>query len=70
MKQPTLHEALRDAGYTAERVYWQCGEFRGMRILKDGKQVHESDIANVEFGWSLVEQAEQLIENKPHREPT
>lgn len=53
-RDPTLHEALRASGYTAERVYSLSGEFRGMRILKDGKQVHETKIASAEYGWGLV----------------
>lgn len=53
-REPTLHEALRASGYTAERVYRPNGEFRGMRILSDGKKVHETEIANAEYGWDLV----------------
>lgn len=56
-REPTLHEALIASGYTAERVYRQNGEFRGMRILNDGKQVHETEIANSEYGWDLVRAA-------------
>lgn len=54
MNEPTLHEALRAAGYRAERVYTPQGEFRGMRILKGDKQVHRTPTASAQYGWALV----------------
>jgi hypothetical protein len=54
MSDPTLNEALQAAGYTTERVVRQNGEWRGMRILKDGCQVHETDLASAEKGWEIA----------------
>ena len=50
----TLHEALAATGFKAERVMWANGEFRGMRIVKGGVQVHEGVTASPEYGWHLV----------------
>jgi hypothetical protein len=54
LPEPTLHEALLAAGYTAERVTRVDGEFRGMRILRDGMRAHETPLASAELGWEIA----------------
>lgn len=53
----TLKQALIDNGFTFERVE-RDGKFKGMRILKNGEQVHETPYASAEFGWELVHHEE------------
>jgi hypothetical protein len=50
----TLKEALLLAGYSTERVTRENGEFRGMRILKDGVPIHETEVASAQFGWEVL----------------
>lgn len=54
----TLKQALTQHGFTFERVYSE-GVFKGMRILKDGAQVHETKLASADYGWELVKSLEK-----------
>lgn len=49
----TLKQALAQHGYTWERVYCE-DRFKGMRVLKDGVQVHETKVFSAEAGWALI----------------
>lgn len=53
----TLKQALTENGFTFERIE-RDGEFKGMRILKDGVQVHDTIYASPELGWEIVHKVE------------
>lgn len=61
----TLKEALSLHGFTCERVYSEgmCrSNFIGMRVLKDGVQIHEDKILNAGNAWEIVHSLESFVE--------
>lgn len=51
----TIKQALTRLGYSTLRVHAGSGRFVGMRIFKDGEQVHDTPIANVDYAIELIE---------------
>ena len=54
----TLKQALEQHGYTWERVYSE-DHFKGMRVLKDGVQIHDTKVFNAGDAWDLIHFLEQ-----------
>lgn len=55
-KNIPVKRRLKNAGYDVERIEMK-GRYLGVRILKDGVQVHSTPRASFEFAIELCEEA-------------
>ena len=60
----TIKQALTRLGYTAVRAKTEDGSLQGMRIYRDGRPVHETRFANVDYAIELIEAGGGFIQEE------